>query len=126
MKAMTSMALAPQINRVGTIIIDKATPDTRDKPAATMPSKKNGIKAEIISNIIFLPSLYKFKYIVSTTLHQGEIYFFIASRFLTAEAEHPIICAILATPYPLARRFFMLFSSNCKVLVRISMPCSRR
>ncbi len=44
MKAMTSMALAPQINRVGTIIIDKATPDTRDKPAATMPSKKTVLK----------------------------------------------------------------------------------
>ena len=82
------------------MIIDSATPDTRDKPAAAMPSKKNGIKADIISSIIFLPSLYKFKYIVSTALHQGEIYFFMASRFLTTEAEQPIICAILATPYP--------------------------
>ena len=94
------MALAPQINSVGTIIIDKANQDTRDKPAAAMPRKKNGIKADIISSIIFLPSLYKFKYIVSTSLHQGEIYFFIASRLLTADAEHPISCAILATPYP--------------------------
>ena len=92
--------MAPQINNVGTITIDKATPETRDKPAAAKPNNKNGIKAEIISNIIILPSLYKFKYIVSTTLHQGEIYFFIASRFRTAVAEQPITCAILATPYP--------------------------
>ena len=97
-KAITSTAVAPQINKVGTTTIDKATPERRDKPAATKPSNKNGVKADIISSIIFLPSLYKFKYIVSTTLHQGEIYFFIARRFRTAEVEQPITCAIFATP----------------------------
>ena len=68
-KAITSTAVAPQINKVGTTTIDKATPERRDKPAATKPVSYTHLdvykrQGYIVCNLFSMFSFYIHSYLV--------------------------------------------------------------
>ncbi|ETJ27871.1 hypothetical protein Q604_UNBC16844G0001, partial [human gut metagenome] len=59
-KAITSTAVAPQINKVGTTTIDKATPERRDKriPENKRPRLQRVIVASILSAVVTAVGAY--------------------------------------------------------------------